>query len=103
MRGLAGSSARSTAPAESDRNSTFSHVLPPSFERNTPRSGLGPKAWPSTATETRSALVGWTLMAPIWPALGSPTWVHVFRSSVDLYTPLPGDTLPRMGDSPVPT
>src|SRR5437773_6369398 len=49
MRGLAGSIAMSIAPAESDRNSTFSHVLPPSFERYTPRSALGPNAWPNTA------------------------------------------------------
>src|SRR5213076_350705 len=103
MRGLTGSIARSMAPAESDRNRIFSQVRPPSFERNTPRSGLGPNAWPSTATYTRSALVGWTLMAPIWPASPSPTWAHVLPSSVDLYTPLPGDTLPRIGDSPVPT
>src|SRR5882762_10966119 len=103
MRGLTGSIARSTAPAESDRNRILSHVRPPSLERKTPRSGLGPNAWPSTATYTRSAFVGCTRIAPTCPALASPMWVHVFPASVDLYMPLPGDTLPRMGDSPVPT
>src|SRR3954463_13778650 len=103
MRGFAGSMARSTAPAESERNSTLSHVLPPSLDRNTPRSALGPNAWPSTATYTRSAFVGCTRIAPICPAFARPTCDHVLPASVDLYTPLPGDTLPRIGDSPVPT
>src|SRR5881409_2712858 len=66
MRGLAGSMARSTAAAESERNSILAQVLPPSFERNTPRSGFGPNAWARTATYTRSGLVGWTRIAPIW-------------------------------------
>src|SRR4051794_14063605 len=39
--GLFGSMTRSTTPVESLRKRIFSHVLPPSFERNTPRSGLG--------------------------------------------------------------
>src|SRR6267378_2746678 len=54
MRGLAGSMARSIAPAESERNRILSQVLPPSFERNTPRSGFGSD--------------GATSMAPIEPA-----------------------------------
>src|SRR5215216_1119510 len=49
-RGLLGSSERSTAPASSLLKSTCSHVLPPFFERNTPRSRLGAHAWPSAAT-----------------------------------------------------
>src|SRR3954470_20763994 len=40
--GFFGSRTRSTAPVLSSRNSTRAQVLPPSFERNTPRSGLGP-------------------------------------------------------------
>src|SRR5262245_26500554 len=43
-RGLFGSMDRSMAPAFVLRNSTCSQVLPPSFERKTPRSWFGPKA-----------------------------------------------------------
>src|SRR5262249_47291155 len=39
--GLPGSITRSTTPVESLRKKIFSHVLPPSFDRNTPRSGFG--------------------------------------------------------------
>ncbi len=41
---------RSAAPVLSLRYSTFFHVTPPSVVRNTPRSGLGPKACPSAVT-----------------------------------------------------
>ena len=50
MRGFTGSIARSITPVLSFRNRIFSHPLPPSFERNTPRIGFGANAWPSTAT-----------------------------------------------------
>ena len=43
-RGLFTSSERSIAPVLSLRKSTFFQLLPPSVVRNTPRSGLGPKA-----------------------------------------------------------
>src|SRR5512143_3853229 len=68
-----------------------------------PRSGLGANAWPSTATYTRSGLEGCTRIAAICPALGRPARVQVRPASVDLYIPSPGETLPRIGDSPVPT
>src|SRR5437867_12968222 len=45
--GLLGSIVSSTTPVESLRNSTFCHVLPPSFERYTPRVSLGPNACPN--------------------------------------------------------
>src|SRR5215204_3663050 len=50
IRGLVGSIVRSIAPVESSRNRTFFHVRPPSVVRNTPRSALGPNAWPMAAT-----------------------------------------------------
>src|SRR4051812_44306044 len=50
MSGFFGSMTRSTAPVLSSRNSTRSQFLPPSFDRNTPRSGLGPYGFPSAAT-----------------------------------------------------
>src|SRR5581483_9123530 len=50
--GLSGSAARSTAPVFSSLYKTFCHVLPPSAERNTPRSALGPWACPKAATRT---------------------------------------------------
>src|SRR5262245_23018301 len=49
-RGFVESIARSTAPVLSSTKSTFCHVAPPSFDRKTPRSGLGPNVWPSAAT-----------------------------------------------------
>ena len=49
-RGFFGFMARADAPVESFTASTCSHVLPPSLERNTPRSGFFPKACPSAAT-----------------------------------------------------
>src|SRR5690242_1699468 len=51
-RGFVASRARSIAPVESSTYSTLLQVLPPSFERNTPRIGLGPKACPIAATYT---------------------------------------------------
>src|SRR5690349_21801816 len=56
--GLFGSIARSTATVLSSRNSTRSHVLPPSFVRKTPRSEFGPYASPSAATYATSGFVG---------------------------------------------
>src|SRR5262249_36584017 len=49
-RGFVGSIASSEAPVLSSSYATLSQLLPPSVERNTPRSALGPKAWPCTAT-----------------------------------------------------
>src|SRR5256884_696508 len=42
MCGLFGSNTRSIAPVLLSLNKTFDHVLPPSFERNTPRISFGP-------------------------------------------------------------
>src|SRR3982750_2290585 len=49
MRGFVGSIVRSIAPVESLRKSTFFHDFPPSADRKTPRSALGPNAWPMAA------------------------------------------------------
>src|SRR5213076_149771 len=50
MFGLFRSMARSIAPVLLSRKRTLRHVLPPSCERNTPRSSLGPGGWPNAAT-----------------------------------------------------
>ena len=42
-------------------------------------------------------------MWAIWPASARPIFVHVLPPSVERYIPSPGETLPRIGDSPVPT
>src|SRR5262245_62116922 len=42
-------------------------------------------------------------MRPICPASASPTWRHVAPASVDLYTPSPAETLPRIHAEPMPT
>src|SRR4051812_1048259 len=101
--GLLGSITRSTTPAESLRKRIFSHVVPPSFERYTPRSGFAPNAWPSAPTYTSSGLVGCTTMSPICFVVARPLNVHVLPASVDFQTPSPCDTLPRSGYSPPPT
>ncbi len=83
-RGLLGSMDRSMAPVLSFRNSTFCHVAPPSSERNTPRSGFGPNAWPNAATKTRSGSFGSTSMSAMWRVSVRPMLRHVFPPSVDL-------------------
>ena len=59
-RGLCGSIDRSIAPESSLLNRICSQFCPPSLDRNTPRSLLGPKACPRAATYTRSGSFGWT-------------------------------------------
>src|SRR5260370_26903454 len=103
MRGFVGSSSKAIAPVLSLANRILSHVLPPSLDRNTPRVALGPNAWPSTATYTSSGVAGCTATWAIWPASASPTLAQVLPASVERYMPSPGDRLPRIGDSPVPT
>src|SRR5260370_29134880 len=103
MRGCVGSSSKAIAPVLSLADRILSHVLPPSLDRNPPRVALGPNAWPSTATYTSSGVAGCTAMWAIWPASASPTFAQVFPASVERYMPSPGDRLPRIGDSPVPT
>jgi len=103
MRGFSGLMAMSTTPVESLTNSTFSHDLPPSRERKTPRSSFRPKRLPSAATYTRSGSRGCTWIFPIWPAARRPMCAHVFPLSVERYIPIPGDTLPRGSAEPVPT
>src|SRR5437899_9419740 len=82
--GSAGFMASEMAPTRSLTNRTLRQVAPPSCERKTPRSGLGPKGEPSAATYTRLGSFGWTLTAPIWPASRSPAKDHVLPASVDL-------------------
>src|SRR5450432_1790608 len=102
MRGLVGSMARSLAPVCSLTNRTFFQVLPPSGDRKTPRSSFGPQAWPWAATYTRSGLRGSTRTLAIWYVPLRPTLVHEAPASVDLYTPSPCDTFPRVVHSPIP-
>ncbi len=46
------------APVCSLMNSTFCHVLPPSFVRKTPRSGVGPNGLPTTDAYAMSGFFG---------------------------------------------
>src|SRR6266496_2223497 len=50
-----------------------------------------------------SGLVGWTRTRAICCVSASPSEVHVLPPSVVFQTPSPWDTLPRIGNSPVPT
>src|SRR5262249_37597631 len=97
------SNARSMAPTSSLLNKTFCHVAPPSRERNTPRSGLAPYAWPSAATNTTLGFLGSTNTRPIWRVPSRPRWDQVLPASIDLYMPLPYEICDRMSASPVPT
>src|SRR5208283_1748901 len=82
--GLPGWISRSAAPTESETNSTFFQVLPPSVERYTPRSLFGAKGLPSAATYTKSGLPGSTRTVAICPTSRKPENAHVFPASVDL-------------------
>src|SRR5690606_38961339 len=68
-----------------------------------PRSSLGPHSRPRAPTYTMSGFSGWMTMRPIWYDPSSPLCSHVLPPSMDLYTPLPHDTLLRGFASPVPT
>ena len=103
IRGFAGSSARSIAPVESSTNSTFCHVVPPSAERNTPRVGLGPKAWPIAATYTRSGFLGCTRTTAICRVSSRPRCRHVAPPSVERHIPSPYVRSSRQSASPAPT
>src|SRR5213075_1520941 len=50
-----------------------------------------------------SGLVGWTRTRAICCVSARPREVHVLPPSVVFHTPSPWDTLPRIGNSPVPT
>src|SRR6266700_3325243 len=50
-----------------------------------------------------SGLVGWTRTRAICCVSARPSEVHVLPPSVVFQTPSPCDTLPRIGNSPVPT
>src|SRR5258708_37721903 len=50
-----------------------------------------------------SGLVGWTRTRAICCVSASPREVHVLPASAVFHTPSPCDTLPRIGNSPVPT
>src|ERR1039457_6014257 len=56
--GSLASSARSEIPVWSSRYRTFRHVRPPSVVLKTPRCSFGPKACPSTPTQTMLGFVG---------------------------------------------
>src|SRR5690349_20303444 len=101
--GSFGSMTMSPTPVESFLKKIFCHVLPPSFDRNTPRSGFGAQMWPSAPTYTRSGFVGCTAMSVIWRVSPSPMNAHVLPPSVVFQTPSPCETLPRIGNSPPPT
>jgi hypothetical protein len=103
IRGFVGSIARSMAPVLSLMKSTFCHVLPPSEERNTPRSALGPKAWPMAAMNTRSGSRGSISMSAIWCVSRSPSGCHERPASLERYMPVPYVRSSRRSFSPVPT
>src|SRR6266571_5545121 len=50
-----------------------------------------------------SGLRGCTRTRAICRVSSSPTCFQVLPASVDLYTPSPCETFPRIGDSPMPT
>src|ERR1019366_2213536 len=79
------------------------HVLPPSVVLYTPRSGLGPKRCPGTATYTTSGCFGSMTMRAIVCDSFSPMFVNVFPPSVDLYKPSPNEDVCLLFGSPVPT
>src|SRR6266516_971242 len=87
--GSAGSAARSMAPVSGSLYSTLAHVRPPSVERNTPRSLLGPYACPSAATSTSPEFRGSTSTLPMWRVSARPSDCQCAPPSVDLYTPVP--------------
>ncbi len=68
-----------------------------------PRSAFGPQTCPCAATYTMSGFSGWMRTRAIWRVSRRPTFFQVRPPSVDLYTPSPCETLPRIGASPVPT
>src|SRR5262249_25647325 len=83
MRGLAASKQTSDAPVSASLNTTRFHVSPPSVVRYTPRSGLGPNAWPSTAAYAMRGSCGCTIIVPICPSCFQ-TCFQVLPASVDL-------------------
>src|SRR5262245_56146869 len=78
---LLGSMTTSTAPTLF-RNRTFVHVLPPSLERNTPRSGFALYRFPMAATNTTFAFFGSTAILPMCCVSSSPTCDQVLPPSV---------------------
>src|SRR5262249_32300322 len=80
---------RSIAPTPSFTYSTFFHVRPPSWVRNTPRSSFRENRWPMAATYTASGFVGGTTMRAMRSESRTPISCHVAPASVDLNTPLP--------------
>src|SRR4051812_44480562 len=84
-----GSITTSTAPTSSFLNRTFCHVLPPSRERKTPRSGLAAYSLPIAATNTTFAFFGSIAILPMCCVSSRPRCVQVRPASFDRYTPLP--------------
>src|SRR5205807_9202550 len=68
-----------------------------------PRSGESLQSAPGTAAKTVSPLFGLTAIFAMRSDFSRPECVHVSPPSVDLYIPLPIETLLRVHDSPVPT
>ena len=101
--GFEGSAARSIAPASAPRYRTFVHVFPPFVVRYTPRSGLGPYAWPMAATSATDGSRGSTRIFPMCRVASSPTCDQRAPPSVERYTPSPYVMSERMSASPVPT
>ena len=61
-----------------------SQVSPPSVVRYSPRSSFAPHGWPSAATYTQSAFVGWMTMRPIACVSSRPFSSQVRPPSTDL-------------------
>src|ERR1019366_7047517 len=87
----------------SSLKSTFFQLLPPSVERNTPRSALDAYRCPIAATNTTFGFFGSTAMRPMCCVSSSPMCDQLLPASVDLYMPLPYPIESRSVHSPVPT
>src|ERR1700687_5294030 len=98
-----GSKATSMAPVLSSWNRILCQLVPPSFERKTPRSEFGPYACPSAATKILLGSCGSTRILPICLESRKPACVHVFPASADRYIPSPLEIDERISASPDPT
>src|SRR5437763_16856161 len=101
--GLPGCIATSPQPVERfPPLSTSCQVLPPSAVRYRPRSVESLQSLPGTQAYTVTEARGSTRIREMRSDSGSPEKVQVSPASVDLYMPLPIETLWRVQGSPLP-
>src|SRR3954468_23405310 len=82
---------------------TAFQVFPPSVVLYRPRSPPGDQSGPCDATYTTAELRGSIRIFAMCSEFFSPTFVHVFPASVDLYNPSPKSTLRCALFSPLPS